>query len=311
MKKFFFLSLFVYVIFISACSTPPTPIATQTPQPTISSIPQTFKVTFLAFHDYNGNGNQDGGEPAIKNILLKKDQIACTTDEIGKCVIPRIEKGNHILSVSDDRNVEPAEKMHYLLLSLSEVKEIKKGMNLDIQNDKTVFIPLGQGFLTMPFSGETKYRISNYYDQDRSSCPKGSELHTCKNILDWQGKNKTYDDHTGIDLLAKKGTNVLATSPGKVISSGNEKNAGNYVIIQLNSEFVIQYNHLDKILVYDNDEIKRGQAIGLVGSTGNSSEPHLHLEIRRNGQPIDPYKPTDSSKVLNYWTRINQPVVPF
>ena len=95
--------------------------------------------------------------------------------------------------------------------------------------------------------------------------------------------------HTGIDIAAEMGTTVLAPADGRVISAGwNDGGYGNMIILDHGGAMSSLYGHLSQIFVGADQEIKKGQAIGAVGSTGNSTGPHLHFEVRMDGRPIDP-----------------------
>ena len=95
--------------------------------------------------------------------------------------------------------------------------------------------------------------------------------------------------HTGIDIAAEMGTTVLAPAAGRVISAGwNDGGYGNMIIIDHGGNMSTLYGHLSQIFVGDGQEIAKGQAIGAVGSTGMSTGPHLHFEVRVGGKPVDP-----------------------
>ncbi len=94
--------------------------------------------------------------------------------------------------------------------------------------------------------------------------------------------------HPGIDLAAPEGSPVYACAPGKVITVTYNKVYGNHIIISHNDGQVSLYGHLSKTLVVLNDVVKAGRIIGEVGSTGMSTGPHLHFEIRKKGVPTDP-----------------------
>ncbi len=95
--------------------------------------------------------------------------------------------------------------------------------------------------------------------------------------------------HTGIDLAAPQGTPVLAADDGvvAVVGAGNV-GYGKFVILAHQGGFLTLYGHLDQAVVKVGDEVVQGQPIGLEGSTGNSTGPHLHFEVREADQPIDP-----------------------
>jgi murein DD-endopeptidase MepM/ murein hydrolase activator NlpD len=101
--------------------------------------------------------------------------------------------------------------------------------------------------------------------------------------------------HTGIDLAVPPGTPVFAAADGIVVlarpmadSGGQLVGYGNYVIIQHDAGLKTLYGHLLAIGVKEGDVVKRGQLVGLVGSTGNSTGPHTHFEVRIENSPVDP-----------------------
>jgi len=101
--------------------------------------------------------------------------------------------------------------------------------------------------------------------------------------------------HTGIDLAVPLGTPVFAAADGVVMlarpmadSGGQLVGYGNYVIIQHDAGLKTLYGHLLTIGVKEGDVVHRGQLIGLVGSTGNSTGPHTHFEVRIENSPVDP-----------------------
>ena len=94
--------------------------------------------------------------------------------------------------------------------------------------------------------------------------------------------------HLGIDLRAPRGTPVAAVADGEVIFRGKKRGFGNLVMIDHGAQTVTYYAHLKDFAVESGAVVVRGQTIGFVGRTGNASGPHLHLELRVDGEPIDP-----------------------
>jgi murein DD-endopeptidase MepM/ murein hydrolase activator NlpD len=94
--------------------------------------------------------------------------------------------------------------------------------------------------------------------------------------------------HTGEDLGAAQGTPVYAVFPGKVVAAGPNDGYGNQIVVEHGGGVASAYNHLSAILVPAGARVTAGQLIGRVGSTGLSTAPHLHFEIRIDGRPIDP-----------------------
>ncbi|MBD5340858.1 MAG: M23 family metallopeptidase [Bacteroides sp.] len=94
--------------------------------------------------------------------------------------------------------------------------------------------------------------------------------------------------HEGLDFAAKSGTPVFATADGKVTEAGRQGGYGNCVDISHGYNYLTRYAHLSEILVKPGQEVKRGELIGKVGSTGKSTGPHLHYEVRFKNEPQNP-----------------------
>ena len=95
--------------------------------------------------------------------------------------------------------------------------------------------------------------------------------------------------HTGIAFTAPRGTPIQATGNGKVIKATYGRvGYGNHVIIDHGFGYTTLYGHMQSFDVKVGDEIIKGQTIGLVGSTGTSTAPHLHYEVRLKNKPVDP-----------------------
>lgn len=93
--------------------------------------------------------------------------------------------------------------------------------------------------------------------------------------------------HTGLDFAAPSGTNVTAVTGGEVVFAGSDGAYGNKIVVQHADGTETWYCHLSGFAV-SSGSVGAGQTIGYVGSTGNSTGPHLHLEVRQGGNPIDP-----------------------
>lgn len=101
---------------------------------------------------------------------------------------------------------------------------------------------------------------------------------------------KVYKNHTGIDIAAARGTSVKASAAGYVILAGWAGGYGKCVIIDHGGYWSTLYGHLDTIGVSLNQQVTQGSVIGKVGSTGYSTGPHLHFEVRYRGDPQDPLR---------------------
>ena len=100
----------------------------------------------------------------------------------------------------------------------------------------------------------------------------------------------TWKFHAGIDLAAPIGTEVYACKSGTVAVVGYNSIYGNYIDIRHAGNTTSRYAHLSKTLVKQGQTVSTGGVIGLVGTTGASTGPHLHFEVRENGTPTDPTK---------------------
>lgn len=94
--------------------------------------------------------------------------------------------------------------------------------------------------------------------------------------------------HTGIDIVASQGTPIHAARSGTVNSAGWNGGYGNAVIIDHGDGLATLYGHQSQIAVSAGEKVNQGDVIGYVGSTGNSTGPHLHFEVRVNGEPQNP-----------------------
>ena len=94
--------------------------------------------------------------------------------------------------------------------------------------------------------------------------------------------------HAGIDIATQTGNRVIVSADGLVIQSTFRKDYGNYIIVLHNNGTKTLYAHLKSCLVKPGARVTRGQSIGLVGSTGKSTAPHLHYEVLVNNKPINP-----------------------
>ena len=98
------------------------------------------------------------------------------------------------------------------------------------------------------------------------------------------------DFHTGVDIGASTGTNIVAAESGTVILANYGWNGGygNYIIISHGNGITTRYAHASKLYVQAGQTVSRGQVIAAVGTTGNSTGPHLHFEVRINGSHTNP-----------------------
>ncbi|MCX8000025.1 MAG: M23 family metallopeptidase [Leptospiraceae bacterium] len=130
--------------------------------------------------------------------------------------------------------------------------------------------------------GKTLSKLEKSFFYGLAFVPPLMELRTTSHFgkrIDPFTKKKTF--HGGIDLAAPSGTSVYASAEGEVIFSGNKGGYGKLVVIRHILGYETRYGHLEEIFVTKGEKVRKNQEIGTVGSTGRSTGPHLHFEVRR------------------------------
>ena len=94
--------------------------------------------------------------------------------------------------------------------------------------------------------------------------------------------------HTGIDIANKSGTPIAAAFSGSIYECSSNEAYGNYILMRHSDNLFTFYGHLESVNVREGMNIRRGEIIGYMGSTGYSTGPHLHFEIRIEGIRVDP-----------------------
>jgi murein DD-endopeptidase MepM/ murein hydrolase activator NlpD len=124
---------------------------------------------------------------------------------------------------------------------------------------------------------------------DGATIPKHWPLDEAGYITRGQVGGTSGDDaHPGLDIAVATGTLVRATARGVVSEAGEDPEYGTFILMQHANDYQSMYGHLSRLLVKSGQVVDAGEVIGLSGNTGNSSAPHLHFEIRRLGQVVDP-----------------------
>jgi murein DD-endopeptidase MepM/ murein hydrolase activator NlpD len=101
----------------------------------------------------------------------------------------------------------------------------------------------------------------------------------------WTGRP---EQHDGIDIGSSPGTPIAAPAAGKVVRAGSGPDFGRHIVIDHGNGVRSLYGHLKQLDVKAGQRVEQGQVIGLVGSSGKSTGPHLHYEVSVNGKPVDP-----------------------
>lgn len=95
-------------------------------------------------------------------------------------------------------------------------------------------------------------------------------------------------NHPGLDVAVPAGSYIRAAGGGRVVDAGEDAIYGSYVLVDHGASIHTMYGHASELFVREGDIVDRNEVIALSGSTGRSTAPHLHFEVRRAGEPIDP-----------------------
>ncbi|MBN1320657.1 MAG: peptidoglycan DD-metalloendopeptidase family protein [Thermoleophilia bacterium] len=191
-----------------------------------------------------------------EELQAAEDQCQASLDELEasraakKKVLAAAEKDEAAWKAQEDALLAESEQIKAALKALSVVKPVKKG----------------SGVLAWPVDGSV---TSGF----------GYRMHPIFHVRKM---------HTGIDIDGDMGDPIRAASAGTVISAGWRGGYGRCVVISHSGGLATLYGHLSSISVSLGDKVKRGEVIGKLGSTGYSTGPHLHFEVRVNGEPVDP-----------------------
>jgi hypothetical protein len=172
--------------------------------------------------------------------------------------------------------LNPASDMERLLLS---ARDRDSGAEITIDGIRYLFFP-GDDFSPTErsfffSSGRFQFPLRNYTVTSRF----GSRVSPISGTMRFHG---------GLDLAAPMGTDVYAAGDGTVAECGENAVYGKFVLIRHDAVWTSLYGHLSAITVKQSENIDRGKTIGRVGSTGQSTGPHLHFELRQNGKAEDP-----------------------
>nr|MBQ0091346.1 M23 family metallopeptidase [Candidatus Enterousia merdequi] len=233
-----------------------------------------------------------------ENNLLKQQhqEIVEESYEIAKADSQIIESVSKISKENIDNLEENLKKINNSIskLGLTENKLIEQANKYSNQFVGEKFVPIA-----LNKNSDEKYvkvaeDIKKWHGLDRLTkiLPLGAPVD--KNVITSQYGvrqdpfTKENKQHKGIDFAGKIGSELYAVAPGRVISAGDRSGYGTTVEIDHGLGFTTLYAHLSKIKVSRGDWVRPGTVIGLAGSSGRSTGPHLHYEIRYKGTPFNP-----------------------
>ena len=266
--------LTIYIALILVACSGPSNSTSISSLPTATDHSSLHNVTFIAFHDYNGNGHPDAGDPYLAGITAQLAGRSCATGEDGICDIEGVADGQYESSIVDSREVMAYLKMRYILPSISEVKEISSGMDVFIDGEDAVInLPLGQGSCVEPFPAGWSFDIGTYFDIDARKGMignwkgEGDFPDTQPSVKLYSYRIRVQDDHFAIDYLFREQTPVLASDVGVIsviaTDSSQKLDDDHIIIIKTDTELLLNYGHVKPLpSLYVGQRVERGQLIG-------------------------------------------------
>ncbi len=184
-------------------------------------------------------------------------------------ILHKIQAGETLESIANKFNVNPED--------IIDVNELKDELSATNDAGKEVFIQNGKYSLQERINLLGRFIVPLF---GRITAGFGWRIHPITHRREF---------HTGIDIANYYGAPVRAAESGKVIFVGRNRGYGKMIIIRHTNGYSTRYAHLSKYRVRHGRRVRQGQIIGYVGSTGLSTGPHLHFEIRHFGKPLNPY----------------------
>lgn len=224
----------------------------------------------------------EGDKALMRELAATRESIASKKADLDKKKQDQAAAKKNLVAKQNSLESQYTQA-NKLITSLNmEAKEYEKALNEAERAQEQAKAELKK-LLSQSGSSSTKYvggdfmwptkatRITSYYGTRNDPITKKKSM------------------HTGIDIAASKGSNIFASNSGTVIVAGwSSKGYGNYVVIDHGGGKSTLYAHMSKIITKKGAKVARGDVIGLVGSTGWSTGPHLHFEILINGNHTNP-----------------------
>ncbi|MFH1542273.1 MAG: peptidoglycan DD-metalloendopeptidase family protein [bacterium] len=211
-------------------------------------------------------------QATVAQAQKKKNQLQSKTEQVKKLAVEIAEKKKTIaVKVEEKEQVYAGLKQRRIEYE-AEIAELEKSSKeLEVLILKRIAASkgskvLGSGIFAMPTTG----RFTSSYGWRRHPI--------------WGGKNF----HRGQDIANKYGTPIKAADAGEVIFAGWWDGYGKAIVIDHGRSTTTVYGHMSRLYKQVGDIVAKGQIVGLMGSTGYSTGPHLHFEVRKNGKPVDP-----------------------
>lgn len=216
----------------------------------VSNYIKTFWIEKIVDNNQDNFKNEENKEENPENEEDKSEEVK--QEEIQQNDIDNEQSSQQIEqeeSIQENESIGGAEE------DIQELSQMEKDC-IDIKNITSFIVPV-EGYVSSTFG---------WREPTTSTVPK---------------------NHTGLDIAAVTGTEIKAATNGTVILASSEGDYGNHLKIQI-EDVVMVYAHCSILCVKEGDYVTQGQKIAEVGSTGNSTGPHLHFEIRKSERLVDP-----------------------
>lgn len=188
-------------------------------------------------------------------------------------------KSGHYIQLGDNDTVESIAKE----FGITKEKIVEQNPGKNFKSGEWIFVPLKRGILGSD-SDTKSFDPSKYLKAGEFLWPVPSGVNISSGFGRRWGRM-----HEGIDIPSKIGSNIVAAADGVVVYSGNEIGGyGNITVLAHKNGFFTVYAHAKNNYTKEGQRVYRGQVIAQIGMTGRSSGPHLHFEVRKNGESIDP-----------------------
>ncbi len=201
--------------------------------------------------------------------------------ENGEGIYHTVQKGQTLyrIALAYDLDVDVLRRSNHI----ADPKKLKEGIRL--------WIPGARRVLSLPVTKKSAFRTAKKKSQPTVKPRKGFLIWPAKGTLTSRFGMRNGRKHEGIDIGAPKGTPVRAAASGQVVFSGwGPSGYGKMVIIKHQNHLTTLYAHNSKLIAKKGNRVKQGQKISLIGSTGRSTGPHLHFEVRDKTHAKDPIK---------------------
>lgn len=243
-----------------------------------------------------------------KNVVTNDDEIFNNIKEQGvtyyryyaiaenqeeKVYVSNFEQAENVVNTLKEKNSSNIEKMSIVEKYEMELKDLVPAeeaiSKLYVQSPKVVTV-------AKTSSGSAKYAATGSVNTALTTSTAKASLgisliRPVSGTITSRfgaGSRIRRSSHTGLDIANSTGTPIVAAASGKVTFSGYKGSYGNMIVISHGNGVQTYYGHCSKLYVSAGAQVSQGQTIGTVGSTGNSTGPHLHLEVRVNGVAYNP-----------------------